>query len=69
LAQLPTLLRERCAIQESRRLRIRELARLIVWDPRKVKRMSIVTLSRPLATSAVLLTQNRDRKGAGASGR
>lgn len=46
LAQMPELLRERRAIQASRKLRIRELARLLVWDPRKVKRMAIVGLKQ-----------------------
>jgi GT2 family glycosyltransferase len=73
LSQLPALLRERSAIQAGRRLRIRDLARLLVWDPRRVKRMAIVgmKLGRPLAyargsVSGVHQTPNRDRKGAGA---
>jgi GT2 family glycosyltransferase len=51
LAHLMALRRERGAIQVARRLRIRDLARLIVWDPRKVKRMEAVPLeqARPLA--------------------
>jgi len=51
LTHLRSLLRERGPIQAARRLRIRELARLVVWDPRKVKRMAIVGLrqSRRLA--------------------
>jgi GT2 family glycosyltransferase len=44
LARLPALLRERRAIQAGRRLRIRELARLLVWNPRTVKRMAIIPL-------------------------
>ena len=47
LAHLPALLRERAPIQAARRLRVRDLARLLVWDPRKVKRMAIVGLKQP----------------------
>jgi GT2 family glycosyltransferase len=52
LAQLPVLLRERRAIQAARRLRIRDLARLMVWDPRKVKRMAAVPVARSRAIMA-----------------
>ena len=52
LGRLPALLRERRAIQASRRLRIRELARLLVWDPRKVKRMAMVPLEPSRAIMA-----------------
>jgi hypothetical protein len=54
LARLPQLLRERAVIQTSRRLRVRQLARLLVWDPRKVKRMAAVGLRIP--------EQDRDSK-------
>ena len=43
LSHLPELRRERRAIQQQRRLGIRELAALLVWDPRKVKRMAVVS--------------------------
>lgn len=52
LRNLPALLRERRAIQAGRRLRVREVARLLVWDPRPVRRMEIVPVARPRAIMA-----------------
>jgi N-acetylglucosaminyl-diphospho-decaprenol L-rhamnosyltransferase len=45
LTFLPELLRQRRPIQKERRVSAWEIARLIVWDPRKVTRLAIVPLS------------------------
>jgi GT2 family glycosyltransferase len=54
LSCLPRLWSERREIQAGRRLRVRQLARLLVWDPRLVRRMSVVPLERARSKPFIL---------------